>query len=175
MNIRIYSIIHTIFNTNIYSDIRSCNFFDTNIFVYSFEAKFLRMSHSVTELLAVQDSLIGHPVTGQKTNKKTTNLKEMSPDHSSCSAHVISMSQESGWCGLVQYEWDFQQFIRHLIYPAYNSYYKHESKRSCNILAIYPAPGHHLPLNTSPDATPHNSKHSKHEGDLICVMVVSFF
>ena len=58
-NIRIYWNIRTIFNTNIYSDIRSCQiflriysdihsckFFDTNIFGYSFVSKFLQMSHS---------------------------------------------------------------------------------------------------------------------------------
>ena len=51
-----------IFNTNIYSDIRSCQisfknildihsckFVDANIFGYLFVLKFLRMSHSVTE------------------------------------------------------------------------------------------------------------------------------
>ena len=35
-NIRIYSNIRTIFNTNIYSDIRSCQIFYTNIFGHSF-------------------------------------------------------------------------------------------------------------------------------------------
>ena len=35
----------------IYSDIHSCKFFDTNIFGYSFVSKFLRMSHSVSEAL----------------------------------------------------------------------------------------------------------------------------
>ena len=36
LNLRIYSNIHTIFNTNIYSDIRSCQICCTNIFGYSF-------------------------------------------------------------------------------------------------------------------------------------------
>ena len=42
-NIRIYSNIRTIFNTNIYSDIRSCQICYTNIFGCS---KFSQMSHS---------------------------------------------------------------------------------------------------------------------------------
>ena len=57
MNIRIYSNIRAIFNTNtcsdirscqiwIYSDIHSCHFVDTNIFGHSFVSKFSRMSHS---------------------------------------------------------------------------------------------------------------------------------
>ena len=64
LNIRIYWIICTIhisirifvrvkFVTRIYSDIRSCKFFDTNIFGYSVVSKFLRMSHSGIENLTV--------------------------------------------------------------------------------------------------------------------------
>ena len=59
-NIQIYSNIRTIFNKNIYSnirsskifhmniysDIRSCKFFDSNIFGYLFVSKYSRMSHS---------------------------------------------------------------------------------------------------------------------------------
>ena len=45
------------FFIQIYSDIRPCNFFDTNIFVYSFEARFSRMSHSGTEFTWALSSL----------------------------------------------------------------------------------------------------------------------
>ena len=40
MNTQIYSIIHTIFFTNIYSDIDLCQILYTNIFGYSFVLKF---------------------------------------------------------------------------------------------------------------------------------------
>ena len=51
MNTQIYSIIHTIFFTNIYSDIGLCQILYTNIFGYSFVLKFSRMSHSELAIL----------------------------------------------------------------------------------------------------------------------------
>ena len=51
MNTQIYSNIHTIFFTNIYSDIGLCQILYTNIFGYSFVLKFSRMSHSDLTIL----------------------------------------------------------------------------------------------------------------------------
>ena len=51
MNTQIYSIIHTIFFTNIYSDIGLCQILYTNIFGYSFVLKFSQMSHSELAIL----------------------------------------------------------------------------------------------------------------------------
>ena len=51
MNIHIYSNIHTVFITNIYSDIPLCQISYMNIFGYLFVLKFLRMSHSELVIL----------------------------------------------------------------------------------------------------------------------------
>ena len=59
-NIFVYSFVSKNF-IRIYSDIRSCHFLDTNIFGYSFVSKSIRMSHSGPDLKAESKNLAKQP------------------------------------------------------------------------------------------------------------------
>ena len=98
-NIQIYSNIRTIFNTNIYwdscsceicykkyLDIRSCNFFDADIFGYLFVSIFLQMSHS--GLSTCTRCLTPLPPPQVPTRHQTVNL-DSSEVYSSCLGMVV--------------------------------------------------------------------------------------